>query len=863
MNRDFNQACEDQVTQKVKDILQDVKPQQIPQLLMWKNQYDRTGLDCCLRNNDEESIRFITEHVLNTKDQFNDNSAHFTVLNFIFPYTAIVISVDLSQKILREYPEKSNQLLQAFTRCDKYTALHVACIWDNLHIVKSLLDLMECCTTDCIKQVLSSKNKDGKTPLDFAIAGKYGAMILLVSILAVRDTDTNTKLKQHFYGKRNYFNFSDFYARDEFAEVDSKSWQIVLNHLLKRIRTAEDETARLEKSIEKLRKEKKRDESEKQEALLENEKEKLKKYRSSLKYVPLVAAEKNKFGESLYDYNDLTPLLTQLLDIYQEYNMDCYIASHYMDLVPRFHFKTQLPSHYIYLFPRFHFKTQLPFGQAASINPLSVMGEAGNLAIIKHPYISSHVDAYWNRFNLFFYIHLGVYIYFLWFLIQIFFDLTDLYGSENKNMTSEIYRDDQILNSSHLNLSDPGDQMLNSSHLNLSDPGDQMLNSSHLNLSDPDDQIINTHLTLNEIGLISMNSINAILILLVYECVQIYKQQKHYFRYFENICDLFLFISTPSCYIIFLTGIVAYNKYVPIVYCILTIVAALRGAWMLKDLPYFGHKFRMLFFVLGKVLQFIPVLIAFINIFALAFTGLLQYQKPFDRYAFSILKVMAMSIGELDFNDMFFGDDAVDNVPIFEVLAFIIFFSFLILMPISMINLLLVEALQGVEEMSRKAAVADFNSKVNLILQYSYMLPREYTNSLPFRLFHLLGTIFTGRKRLTISDIESKDEESRTDDEKERLDKGKKNNSLQECMSDMEKEYKRYRVNSDAIVAVEEKVEETPEQSDIEDLKKQNDDLKMQVEDQNQKIEQLSKIVVKQSEQMDQLISHLIPKQTK
>ncbi len=940
--------CEDEEVQDVKQILPEVNPEQLLELLSWKDKRDWTALDWCLKNKDAECIRTIIDHVIMTKDHIINTSAHFEIINLVFPYS-VMASSKLAEKMLEEYPDKTTELLKAFTQYGKYTALHVACspghtkiaktlvhllqtcdpeaiekvllaqdekgetalheacaaghteiVKDILHtlqqceleilqnallmqdrkyfktalhkpceygyteivkalvdslqscdqeviqnvllmqdgskffedrhientehgmtalhmactsghseIAKTLLDLVEWRTIDGIKQVLLSQNKKGQTVLDLATSGKYGAMILLISLLAVRDTDTHTRLRILSYTR-------DTSEVNPFSEVDNKAWTFVLSHLVNSINTAEGEITRLEESIEQLEREDKwGPERAKEKELLGDNKERLKQYRSSLRYLPLIAAEKNKFGESLYDYDDLTSLLSDLLDICYKHNMDCG-SSMLSDMFPSFRIKweiskcNQTAPYQENVTKENGIKEQknskevegkendvekkkctsgkkkqeklLPYSKAAPIHPLTVIGESGNLAIIKHPYIRSEVDACWSYFARYiFYLNLSLFIFFV-FLMIVFFTT---HQSDNGELSSSVP-------------------------------------------------------VLTEIS--RYGAMVLALCGLIHEGMQISAKGWHYFKQI----DLVLFLCTLL--VIVITLIHSYNEHIHYIGCILITIAGIRAAWMFTHVNILGigHGFRMLFSVLSKVVKFSPILMFFILIFAVVFHNLLQNQEPFSHMGFSIMRIMAMSVGEIDFTDTFFDES---NVHTFGIVAFFILVIFLAIMTISMMNLLIGLAVPDVEALSKQGEKEEFKSKVDLILQYSYMV--GWIDRVGKIQDRSLCEIYKWGTWQDISDIENKPIYLQDD---EKLEKGKNNNQpiqdkFKEYMSDMEKEHKQYRVNSDAIVAVEEKVEKVAKQCDLEDLKV--------------KMTNMKKDIQQLSQQMDQLIAQLNPKQTK
>ena len=694
-------------------------------------------------------------------------------------HTKLVSTILVQLKTCGEKAMKDALLMQ-----DGYgrTALYMACIGGHSEIVSDLLDSLECCPTTNIKDALLLQSEEGLTALDGAISQHHVAVILLISLKVIKDSDTCRKLKLLAHTRETF-------DRNPFAEVDSETWHFVLSHYLNKIEAAENEiqilgnlVEQLGKNIETIR------ESKKQKELLENEHAKLEMYVSSLQYLPLVASEKNQFGESLYHYGDLASVHTQLLDKCK----NCIVESKspFSDIFPAFYF---------------HQCENVPYSRAAPIHPLTVLGEAGNLAIIKHPYIITQVNACWSYFGWkLFYANLVLYILYL--LLLIIFFVTHRVESENQSLAFQT----------------------------------------------------NVPI-LTEIS--RYGTILLALCGLIFETVQIKTKKQQYFTQAENYIDLFLFICSPV--IMILTLIINYNEHVHWCGSILIVVAGIRAAWLFTHVNILGigHGFRMLFSVLLKVAMFSPILLFFIVIFSVVFHNLLQNQQPFSHMGFSIMRIMAMSIGELDFTGTFFDET---NVHIFEIVAFLMCVLFLAIMTISMMNLLIGIAVGDVAELYKQGEQADFKSKVDLILQYSYMLP-NISKGISAR---PLCELYRWGKWKDIDHIEKIREQSRNEHQKREFEEGKKNNDpiskmFQKSLSNTEAEYVKYRVSPDTLTAVEVKIEKAAKQTDIGELKdqiaKQNSDIMKQMEKQNDKIQQLDNIITKQSQQIDKIIAHLVP----
>ncbi len=480
-----------------------------------------------------------------------------------------------------------------------------------------LLDSIKGFYADDIKDVLSATNNQNKTALDCAIAGHYKLSILLISLIAIRDRDTYTKLKLLVHTRQDT-------DRNPFADVDSKAWGFILRNILNRMKGTEEEMTRLQDKIKEIAWLKKRaeanvdqtswnDEKARLEKSLEERKEDLERGRELLIYLPLLCAEKNKYGLSAYHYEELLPLHVENLDRCKREKSDIfpglksqfnYKPSHSFNALTKGHpapntfpsFGRSLSE----MYPSFycHQEEGVPYEKAYPAHPLTAVAESNHLALIKHPYIATYVNACWvSSARYIFHTNVALYLLYLIFTVTFFTTHTfDAYGSAtftelslNHNTTNET--DPPIAESSTVNRS--VDEL---THLIGSQNRDVDLVSKVPVLTE-----------CSRFGAIILSIVG-----LLFEALQVSTKRKHYLKQLENITDVFLFISTLL--ILTLTLANTYDKNIHGFGCILIVCAGLRGAWMLTHLHFMkiGSGFSMLFGVFGKVLQFSPILAFFI-----------------------------------------------------------------------------------------------------------------------------------------------------------------------------------------------------------------------------------------------------------
>ncbi|XP_041466849.1 transient receptor potential cation channel subfamily A member 1 homolog [Lytechinus variegatus] len=132
----------------------------------------------------------------------------------------------------------------------------------------------------------------------------------------------------------------------------------------------------------------------------------------------------------------------------------------------------------------------------------------------------------------------------------------------------------------------------------------------------------------------------------------------------------------------------------------------------LQTIPFFGLYIFMFLEVLSTLLNFIFVVGIFILAFAVVFCILLLNQDPFHTMGNSIAKILGMATGELNFDTVFHSLDylyqpvaSIDftNMVFYPASTHIIFFLFIIFMPILITNLLTGLAVYDIEIIQKKA----------------------------------------------------------------------------------------------------------------------------------------------------------------
>ena len=315
----------------------------------------------------------------------------------------------------------------------------------------------------------------------------------------------------------------------------------------------------------------------------------------------------------------------------------------------------------------------IPFDKTFEKNPLTAIGDSGHLALIHHPYVQFYVDACWNSFARQVYrVNLVLFLLF-WIFMSLYItthkvDIDPVTGRRKFTSEAEGF----------------------------------------------------THLC-------RIVTIILAIVGLIFEVFQMRIKRFHYLKNPENHVDVLVFLGALVVTLVPLG--IDYDVWVHTLGCVLILTSGIRSSWTLTHIKYMGNKFRMVLAVVTQVFIFSPILLLFVLMFALVYHALFSNQETFSNFGISLMKTMAMTVGELDFSSVYFADD---NNKTFEIMGLIFFVVFLGIMTISMMNLLIGVAVGDIVELQQKGDQSIFRGQVELILEYCYMFER-LSNKLHYR----------------------------------------------------------------------------------------------------------------------------------
>ncbi|XP_070579658.1 transient receptor potential cation channel subfamily A member 1-like [Ptychodera flava] len=210
-----------------------------------------------------------------------------------------------------------------------------------------------------------------------------------------------------------------------------------------------------------------------------------------------------------------------------------------------------------------------------------------------------------------------------------------------------------------------------------------------------------------------------IVVQMVRELVEMYKLNMQYMMEISNYVDWGMYVSTFM--------FILPPAYQPCVMQWKAGAVAIFFAWMnlilyFRRIDVFGIYIVMFFEVVKSFAKALVVILLFIAAFSFSFYMLLQKLDTFSTPWDAAMKVLVMTIGELDYADMFHNDE-VDTEP-FETAAQVLFVVFLFLMPIVLMNLMVGIAVGDITIVQEGAYIEKVEMQIELIEGIERAMPR-------------------------------------------------------------------------------------------------------------------------------------------
>jgi len=288
----------------------------------------------------------------------------------------------------------------------------------------------------------------------------------------------------------------------------------------------------------------------------------------------------------------------------------------------------------------------------------------------------------------------------------------------------------------------------------------------------------------------AFNKISPFLILifaslhLVKELYQIAVQRMQYFKQLTNLLEWTLYVTTIVFILPYVSSSLSSLRGDPRVTWQVGTVAVFLGYMNLilfmQTLDHVGIYVTMFFQVAKTVLQAITFFALFALAFSVVFFILFKEQTAFDSIEMSLMQVLKMTLGELDYNtvmvDSLYDKNPKTNAPLlpYRESSTVFMGIFIFVMPIILTNLLVGLAVGDIESVQKYAFLRNKGKFINFVVGIERKFPKCIT-----RRFHKPQLVVTGRKvekkissqKYTFEDKDLGDEDHRPENEDEqRLD---------------------------------------------------------------------------------------------
>ncbi|XP_070579650.1 transient receptor potential cation channel subfamily A member 1-like [Ptychodera flava] len=215
------------------------------------------------------------------------------------------------------------------------------------------------------------------------------------------------------------------------------------------------------------------------------------------------------------------------------------------------------------------------------------------------------------------------------------------------------------------------------------------------------------------------------MIQLLKEVLELFNQRLQYFMNFVNYADLGLY----ACSLIYVIPL----SYKPCAVQWEAGAIAIFLAWIIfilyiRKFSVFGIYVVMFFSVLMSLMKAIILFILFAIAFGSAFYIMLARLEYFQNMPAAMLKVTVMTLGELDYSDMFYST----SLEPFDTTTYFIFIVFIFLMPIVLMNLLVGIAVGDIDKIQKSAYIERIVMDVDAIEKIETNLPKYFQRKLYF-----------------------------------------------------------------------------------------------------------------------------------
>ncbi|CAD7003729.1 transient receptor potential channel pyrexia isoform X4 [Ceratitis capitata] len=226
------------------------------------------------------------------------------------------------------------------------------------------------------------------------------------------------------------------------------------------------------------------------------------------------------------------------------------------------------------------------------------------------------------------------------------------------------------------------------------------------------------------------------LILMGKEIFQMAHGLQGYAKYWENWLQWAIVFGVLLCVtpeILTPTNLLAVPTWQHHVAAIVVLLVWLELMMLVGRFPIFGVYVQMFTKVAGNFCKFLLAYICLLIAFCLSFSVLFNDYPPFENITWSLLKAITMMSGELEFEDIFYGD-----IPVkFPVTSHILFLCFVLLVTVILTNLMVGLAVSDIQGLQVSATLDRLVRQAELISRLESLFFSRLLRRAPVKLMQL------------------------------------------------------------------------------------------------------------------------------
>ena len=150
---------------------------------------------------------------------------------------------------------------------------------------------------------------------------------------------------------------------------------------------------------------------------------------------------------------------------------------------------------------------------------------------------------------------------------------------------------------------------------------------------------------------------------------------------------------------------------------------------LFQKFPKFGIYVVMFNRIIFTILDFALVFVFFWLAFAFGFHFLFANRASFGSWWESVIKVLVMMIGEYEYESLFYPEEGgFENANFYTGISYLLFFIFVVIMSITIMNLLVGLAVDDISGVRKDAKLERLSMRARLVLEIEYSGTGNFLN---------------------------------------------------------------------------------------------------------------------------------------